>query len=67
MFHSIYDYYISWWIQLDKNRGECKGWAHSGWTTNTCVHDIDYTWRYFVPQVDSFIEAKKGLSIWCKS
>ena len=24
----------SWWIQATKNRGECKGWAHSGWKTD---------------------------------
>ena len=52
---------------MSENRGECKGWAHSGWTTNKCSHDIAYTWRYYLPQIDEFVEAKKGLSIWCKS
>ena len=57
----------SWWIQLSENRGECKGWAHSGWAIDQCVHDVKYTWRYYMPSVDTFIGAKKGLSVWCKS
>ena len=57
----------SWWLQASEVRGECKGWAHSGWKTEHCVHDIDYSWRYFIPVIDEFVEAKKGLSIWCKS
>ena len=57
----------SWWLQASEVRGECKGWAHSGWKTEQCVHDIDYSWRYFIPVIDEFVEAKKGLSIWCKS
>lgn len=52
---------------MAENRGECKGWAHSGWTIDQCVHDIEYTWRYYLPQIDAFNEAKKGLSVWCKS
>ena len=48
-------------------RGECKGWAHSGWRGNTCVEDIEYTYRYYIPSIEEFIPAKKGLSIWCKS
>lgn len=24
----------SWWVQSADIRGECKGWAHSGWETN---------------------------------
>ena len=67
----------SWWLKsklitlmanFEKQvRGECKGWAHSGWKTEQCVHDIDYSWRYFIPVIDEFVEAKKGLSVWCKS
>ena len=57
----------SWWIQSSEVRGQCKGWAHSGWETNHCAHNIDYSWRYFIPQIDEFVEAQKGLSIWCKS
>ena len=57
----------SWWIQSSEVRGECKGWAHSGWESNKCVHNIDYSWRYFIPQIDEFVEAEKGLSVWCKS
>lgn len=57
----------SWWLQSADVRGECKGWAHSGWQENRCVHDIDYSWRYFIPAIDEFVEAKKGLSVWCKS
>ena len=57
----------SWWIQLAENRGECLGWSHSGWKTPDCVHDVDYTWKYYVPILDQFLEAEKGLSIWCKS
>merc|ERR1711976_927434 len=41
----------SWWIQSSEVRGECKGWAHSGWESNKCVHNIDYSWRYFIPQI----------------
>ena len=48
-------------------RGECKGWAHSGWRGNTCVEDIEYTYRYYIPSIEEFIPANKGLSIWCKS
>ena len=57
----------SWWIQLATNRGECKGWAYSGWDSPQCVHDVEYTWQYFVPTINEFVDAKKGLSIWCKS
>ncbi len=57
----------SWWAQLASNRGECRGWAHSGWMTDDCVHDVLYTWRYYVPSIDEFIGARKGLSVWCKS
>ena len=57
----------SWWIQLATNRGECKGWAYSGWESPQCVHDVEYTWQYFVPTINEFVDAKKGLSIWCKS
>merc|ERR1739838_117559 len=57
----------SWWLQGSEVRGECKGWAHSGWRTDKCVHNIDYSWRYFIPVIDEFVEANKGLSIWCKS
>ena len=57
----------SWWLQSSEVRGECKGWAHSGWRMDKCVSDIDYTWRYFIPVIDEFVEANKGLSIWCKS
>ena len=31
-------------MKAKENTGECKGWAHSGWTTDDCVHDIEYTW-----------------------
>ena len=24
----------SWWVQLASNRGECRGWFHSGWQGN---------------------------------
>ena len=57
----------SWWIQADDTRGQCKGWAHSGWRTHDCVHDIEYSWRYFIPSINEFLGAKKGLSVWCKS
>ena len=52
---------------MNENRGACKGWVHSGWTVDQCVHGIDYTWRYYIPQVNQFAEAKKALSVWCKS
>ncbi len=32
-----------------------------------CVSDIDYTWRFYIPEIDTFIDAGKGLSVWCKS
>jgi hypothetical protein len=57
----------SWWVQASEARGECKGWAHSGWKSDKCVHNIDYSWRYFIPVIDEFVEASKGLSVWCKS
>ena len=47
----------SWWIQLATNRGECKGWAYSGWDSPQCVHDVEYTWQYFVvPARDTLIK-----------
>ena len=57
----------TWWVQSKDARGECKGWAHSGWRDEACVHDIEYTWRYYIPSVDQFVDAKKGFSTWCKS
>ena len=44
-----------------------QGWAYSGWVNTNCVHNVDYTWQYYVPTIDEFVGAKKGLSIWCKS
>lgn len=32
------------WVQSLDVRGECIGWAHSGWKTDTCVEDINYSW-----------------------
>lgn len=57
----------SWWIQSNDVRGQCRGWAHSGWKIDQCVYDIEYSWRYYIPSVESFIDADKGLSVWCKS
>jgi len=32
----------SWWVQTEDIRGQCKGWAHSGWRSDRCVHEIEY-------------------------
>jgi hypothetical protein len=54
-------------LQAKENVGECKGWAHSGWETEDCVHEIEYSWRYYIPVIDEFVVANKGVSVWCKS
>jgi len=55
----------SWWIQPASFRGQCKGFAHSGWYTDECVTDIAYSWVYYVPSINQFVTAKKALSTWC--
>ena len=57
----------SWWIQTAKIKGSCQGWAFSGWKDDLCPHHINYSWRYYIPVIQEFIQADKGLSIWCSS
>jgi len=55
----------SWWIQPASFRGQCKGFAHSGWHTDDCVTDIAYSWVYYVSSINQFVTAKKAMSTWC--
>jgi len=54
-----------WWIQPSRLRGQCNGYANSGLSDAQCVNEIDYTWAYYVPPINQFVLAKKGMSIWC--
>lgn len=54
-----------WWIQPSRLRGECNGYAYSGLSSEKCVNEIGYTWAYYVPPINQYVLAKKGLSIWC--
>jgi len=56
-----------WWIQPVELRGQCNGYAYSGVSASTCVNEIGYTWAYYVPPINQYVLAKKGLSIWCSS
>jgi len=55
----------SWWLQPAAFRGQCKGFAHSGWHEDNCVTDIAYSWVYYVPTINQFVTAKKAMSTWC--
>jgi len=59
----------SWMIGTTENRGRIRGYAHSVGRTDQCVEDIPYTWKYWLDtdNVDLWIDAEKGLSVWCKS
>jgi len=54
-----------WWIQPARLRGQCNGYAYSGLTNADCVNEIAYSWAYYVPPINQYVLAKKGLSIWC--
>ena len=64
---------LSWAIGNANRRGSARKAAFSG--TNIlgilgkpdCPHDVAFTWEYWNPLWDKWMNADKGLSIWCKS
>jgi hypothetical protein len=56
-----------WDIGDVKNRGSTTANAHSGNSKPNCPSEVAYTWRYWNQDPDLWLDADKGLSIWCKS
>ena len=55
----------TWFLGKTEERGQHKGFMHSGFKTDQCVHDIGYTWRYYDNSNRQWVNAEQGLKAWC--
>jgi len=56
-----------WIIGKTSDRGGSQANAHTGTNPADCPEDVAFTWRYWNQDPDMFLNADKGLSVYCKS